>query len=372
MSKLEKIIDQLTYVANNPKESMDNFKAARGKGAIGVLPVYAPEEIIYASGYLPIGIWGAQTTNKKAATYLPAFACSIMQSIMELQLKGTYDDLTAVIIPSPCDTLKCMGQKWKGKCPSVQFVQPQNRNLESANIFLMNEYSNLRSKLEEIIGEKITDQAINEAIDIYNENRSVMREFTEIAADYPHIIDPVKRHSIIKARFFMDKAEHTKLIVELIDELKKEEIKPWDGKRVVLTGIMAEPYELIEIFKDFDLAVVADDLAQESRQFRVDAPDGEDPLYRLAKMWQNMYGCSLATDREKSRIQMLVDMTRQSKADAVIVCMMKFCEPEEFDYPLIYKRFEEEGIRNINIEIDQQSSSFEQVRTRIQSFTEMM
>lgn len=372
MSKLDMILDNLQAISNNPKKALADYKAETGKEAVGVLPVYAPEELVYAAGVLPIGCWGKATkATSKSSTYLPAFACSIMQSVMEMEIEGVYDELKAVIISSPCDTLKCMGQKWKGTSPVIQFVHPQNRGLASANVFLVEEYKIIRSKLETILGVKITDEAINAAIDVYNENRKVMREFTEVAAQYPQVIDPAKRHAVIKARFFMDKAKHTQVVKELIAELKAMPVEPWSGKKVILTGITAEPTELLDILKEFGVAVVADDLAQESRQFRVDVPEGDEPLMRLAKAWQNMVGCSLATDREKGRVSMLVDMAKKTGADAVVYCMMKFCDPEEFDYPIVYEKLGEAKIKNIMIEIDQQASSFEQIRTRIQSFVEM-
>ncbi|SFG34023.1 2-hydroxyacyl-CoA dehydratase family protein, partial [Clostridium homopropionicum] len=143
-------------------------------------------------------------------------------------------------------------------------------------------------------------------------------------------------------------------------------------KRVILTGIMAEPKEVLEIFKENGFAVVADDLAQESRQYRNDVPEGTDPLYRLAKWWQDLDGCSLATDVKKVRGQMLIDMVNKYKADAVVICMMKFCDPEEFDYPIYYREFEEAGIKNLYIEIDLETTSFEQTKTRVQSFSEML
>ena len=60
-------------------------------------------------------------------------------------------------------------------------------------------------------------------------------------------------------------------------------VQPWDGKKVVVTGILLEPNELLDIFNEFKLAIVDDDLAQESRQIRVDVIDGEEgPLYRMA------------------------------------------------------------------------------------------
>ena len=119
-----------------------------------------------------------------------------------------------------------------------------------------------------------------------------MREFVKVAADYPQVISAVDRHAVFKARQFMLKEKHTALVKELIEEIKAMPVQPWDGKKVVVTGILLEPNQVLEIFDEFKLAIVDDDLAQESRQIRVDVLDGEEgPLYRMAKAWQQMYGC---------------------------------------------------------------------------------
>ena len=358
MSKVDTLISELQAIAANPKKAMEDYKAETGKGAVGMVPVYTPEEIVYAAGRLPIGCWGGQIEVSKARTYLPAFACSIMQSVMELECNGVYDGLEAVIFSAPCDTLK----------------HPQNVIVEGSTKFLATEYQLVKDQLEEIFGEKITDEAIDKAIAVYNEHRAVMREFCKVAADYPQVIDPIKRHAVIKAGFFMDKAKHTAVVKEIIAELKAMPVQPWDGKKVILTGIMAEPNELLQVLVDNKVAVVADDLAQESRQFRADVPtEGGTVLERLAMQWtKNMYGCSLLTDREKGRTQMLVDMVNETKADAVILCQMKFCEPEEFDYPIYLKKFNELGIKSLKIEIEQQAVSFEQAATRIQALVETL
>lgn len=372
MNKIDLIIEQLETAIKNPHKVISEHKEKNGKGAVGVMPVYTPEEIIHASGYLPIGIWGGQKTISKARTYLPPFTCSIMQAVMEMELEGEYDDLEAVLFSVPCDTLKCMSQKWKGKAPSIVFTHPQNRKISAANEFLEEEFKIVRKKLEEILNVTITDEEISNSIEIYNENRRIMREFSDIAALYPNIIDPIKRHIVMKSRFMFEKSKHTKLVKELIDEIKRIPIEPWNGKKIVLTGIMAEPNELLEIFRENEMAIVADDLAQESRQFRNDVPEGERPLLRLAKWWQDFDGCSLATNTKKPRGQMLIDMVEKQGADAVVICMMKFCDPEEFDYPIYYAQLEKAEIKNLYLEIDLETNSFEQTRTRVQSFCEIM
>ena len=51
---------------------------------------------------------------------------------------------------------------------------------------------------------------------------------------------------------------------------------------------------------------------------------------------------------------------------------MKFCDPEEYDYPIYKAELEKAGIPELYLETDQQLSTFEQIRTRVQSFTEML
>ena len=372
MSQIDELISKFQEVSNHPQKTVLNYKS-QGKRLVGMMLYYAPEEIVYAAGCLPVGMFGAQKPQIAAArTYLPPFACSLMQADMELQLNGTYDCLDAVIFSVPCDTLRCMSQKWHGKAPVIVFTHPQNRKIRPAVDFLKAEYEHVRAELERILGVKISDLAIQEAINVYNENRRAMREFCDVAAQYPQIFTPVKRHDVIKARWFMDKAEHTALIRQLIDAVKKEPVQPWNGKKVVLSGIMAEPDEFLDIFSEFNIAVVADDLAQESRQFRTDVPSGIDPLEQLAQQWQDFDGCPLALNPDKPRGQMLIDMTKKYKADAVVVCMMRFCDPEEFDYPIYKPEFEEAGVRYTVLDLDIESPSLEQLRTRIQAFSEIL
>lgn len=373
MSRIDEIVKTLKTIGSDPRKAVEDFKKEGGKGAVGVMPLYAPEEIVYAAGYLPVGMWGAQKKPiAKARAYLPPFASSIAQSIMELQLEGYYDNLDAVIFSVPSDTLKCMSDKWHGKAPVVVFTHPQNRKIDAAVPFLVEEYRYLQYKLEHILGLKIAEEAIQNAIEVYNANRKVMREFSDLAAEHLDLIDPAARHAVIRSRWYMDKAKHTKLVAELNAELKKAPASAFKGKRVVLTGLQAEPDEVLNIFKEFSFGVVADDLADENRQYRIDVPAGPDALTRLSKWWQDFDGCSFATDPLKPRGKMIIDMVKKYKADAVIVCMMKFCDPEEWDYPILVKEFDEADVKHIMIEIDQEATSFEQIKTRIQTFSEIL
>jgi benzoyl-CoA reductase/2-hydroxyglutaryl-CoA dehydratase subunit BcrC/BadD/HgdB len=372
-TKIQSVITRLTGIAASPKTSIKTAMAQSGKKAVGASAPYTPEEIIYAAGALPVGLWGGPVELKRARTYLQPFACSIMQSIVELASGGVYDDvLSAVIFSSPCDTLKCVGQKWKGACPSIQFTHPMNRQVESANTFLVSEYETIRRKLETILGVKVTDEALSDSITLYNTYRAAMREFTEVAARHPRTITPASRHMIIKASYFMDKAEYLPLIQDLTHNLRKLPPESWPGKKVVLTGITFEPEELLKVLEQYNLTVAADDLAQESRQFRTDVPWYKTPMASLAKQWQNHRACSLAFDPYKGRINYLVDLVKSTEADGLILGLMQFCDPEEYDVPIIMEACEKAGIPFLRLDISQQDTSYEQAKTRIQSFAETL
>ena len=374
MRTAKEIINEFKAIADNPRKAMDDYKKETGKGAVGIMPVYCPEEIVHAAGYLPIGMWGAQKKQiSKARTYLPPFACSIMQSVMELQLEGVYDDLEAVIFSVPCDTLKCMSQKWNRPVPAIVFTHPQNRKIaKDANVFAREEFNIVKEKLEDILDVHISNKAIKNSIAVYNENRAACREFSDVAAEYAAVVTPSDRHAVIKARWFMEKSRHTALVKELIAALKAEPAPEFKGKKIIVTGIQVEPYDVLDIFQENGFAIVADDLAQETRNFRQDVPDDDDALMALARAWNEFDGCSLATDANKPKGQMIIDAVKKYGADAVVVCMMKFCDPEEFDYPILLQEFEAAGVKNLYIEVDQESTAFEQVKTRIQTFAEIL
>jgi bcr-type benzoyl-CoA reductase subunit C len=374
MNNITELLEQFSKIGDNPKAKLDEHIAG-GKKAVGCLPVYCPEELVYAADMIPFGIWGAEREVSHAKTYFPAFICSVLQTSLETGLRGEYDQLSAVMIPVLCDSLKCMGQNWKRGVKNVEFIpviHPQNRKLEAGVEFLQSQYDRIKIKLEEISGNKITDEKLQSAIEIYNEHREVMRQFIEAAAKYPQLISPSQRSSVIKSSYFIDKSEHTKMVKDLIAKCTQRPIKEWDGLKVVTTGIIADSPSILKIFKENKIAIVADDVAHESRQFRTDTPTCDNPVEALARQFSSREGCSVLYDPQKKRGEMIVDKVKGNNADAIIVLMTKFCDPEEYDYPIMKKVFDDNEIPTISIEVDQQMTNYEQARTIVQTLSDML
>lgn len=373
MRQVQEIINDFIIISSNPAKQLEEIKAT-GKKAVGCFPEYAPAELVYAAGMFPIGLWGGNVEISKAKEYVPAFCCSVLMADLELGLSGFYKDIDAVIIPSLCDTLKCLGQNFKVAVPSIksiQFTYPQMRKIDGGVQFLEKEYNRIKVALEEVSGNKITDDNLSMAISIFNENRRALRRFVDVASEHANVVTPSIRHAVIKSGYFCEKPQHTALVNELCDALSALEVNKAIGKRVLLTGIMADDASMLNILSNCGLTVAADDLAQETRQFRYDVPeDGGNAMFRLAKWWQIFEGCSLAYDPMKMRIDMIINDIKKYDINGVIVCMMKFCDPEEYDYPLLKEALEANGIPTLYMEIDQNAEA--QAQTRIQAFSEII
>ena len=72
----------------------------QAKKCIGVMPYYAPEELVYAAGMMPFGMWGSNDkTEQRSKEYCATFYCTIAQLDLEMLLDGTMDLLDGVITP---------------------------------------------------------------------------------------------------------------------------------------------------------------------------------------------------------------------------------------------------------------------------------
>ena len=375
MSELQTRIQELTDASNHPRKRLEHY-LSQGKQVVGCFPVYAPEVLVHASGLIPMGLWGAQTQIKLAKQYLPPFACPIMQSTLELGLRGSYRGLSAVVIPTLCDTFRCVSQDWRHgvkEIPMIPITYPQNRKIPAAEDFLISEYEAVLAKLSMVTGHSPSEDSLEASLEIYNQHAAAVQDFARAANDHLDLITPRVRHAILKSAHFYEKQEHTALLREITKELDALPAFLWRGKRMILSGITAEPEELLDILYENQLAVTGDDLAQESRLYRTPIPEGGgSPLRRLARQWMNRQACSLAHEDDRKRGEFLVQLCRKEQAQGVVYCQMKFCDPEEYDYPVCKKALAAAGIPVLMVEIDQQNTSYEQIRTRIQTFGEML
>lgn len=368
---VNEIFEQFHTVATAPRAQMDSY-LKQGKKVVLTSPVYTPEEILHSMGFVPMGAWGADVELNRAKEYFPAFLCSIVQSMLELGINGAYDGASAIVIPSLCDTLKTLGENWKYAVKDIPFIPmtyPQHRKPAYGIAYTKAGYERVIDDLEKL-GGKFDASALAESNRIYNRHNQAMRKAEELLAKHPEIT-AAQRSDLFKSAFFMLKEEHTELVEQLIKEL--EEVTPAEETiPVIVSGILTDAPQLNAIFDELGFHIVADDVAAQSRQYRTDVPDGGEALEALAEKFANMDNCSVLYNVEKPRVQWIVDTAKERGAKGVVVAMTKFCDPEEFDYVMIKKACEAADIPVTQIEVDRQMKQFEQIRTNLETFRDMV
>ena len=376
---IELMMKEFQEVAYNPGKQLASFKA-EGKKVIGVLPYYAPEELVYAAGMVPMGMWGSNNkTISRAKEYCATFYCTIAQLALEMLLDGTMDQLDGLITPTICDTLRPMSQNFRvsigDKIPTIFLAHPQNRFADWGLKFCMDQYNDVRKMLDKISGHAMTDEDIRKAIKVYNSSRAARREFVKLASEHCDVVTPTLRSAVLKASYFMLKDEYTAKLVELNEELKKLPAANWKGVKVVTSGIVCDNPKLLAIFEENNIAIAADDVAHESRSFRTDAAEEGDPMLALAKQFANIDYDVLLYDPASSsnrRGEFVADLVKESGAQGLILFMQQFCDPEEMEYPYLKKALDAAGIPHIKLGVDQQMRDFGQASTAIQAFADVL
>ncbi|OON86702.1 benzoyl-CoA reductase [Oribacterium sp. C9] len=368
---VKEILGRFHEIAADPKAMKDKY-LSEGREIV-LVNYYTPEEIVHSMGAVPMGAWGADVKINEAKKYFPTFICSIVQSAVELGMKGEYAGAKAFIIPSLCDSLKVMGQNWKVAVPSIKFIPmtyPQNRKPEYGAQFTKAGYERVISELEELGLPRFSDEKLKASLSVYEEHNRVMNEVSELMASHPEISNQ-ERSDVFKSAFFMLKEEHTALVKELINALKEQ--KPGTDKLKIMTsGIICDAPDILKILDENGLQIVCDDVCTETRQYRASYKEKATALDSLVSKFCDMDQDTLLYDADKTRIDYIVEKAKKTGAKGVLLLLTKFCDPEEFDAPMIRKACEKAGLSVNIIEIDRQMVNYEQARTSIETFRDLL
>ena len=377
MAEIKELLEQFKYYAENPRKQLDKY-LAEGKKAVGIFPYYAPEEIVYAGGMVPFGVWGGQGPIEKAKDYFPTFYYSLALRCMEMALDGTLDGLSASIITTLDDTLRPFSQNYKvsagRKIPRVFLNHAHHRKEDFGRNYNAKIFRNAKEELEKICDVKITDENLKKAFEVYNENRAEKRRFIKLAASHPQSIKASDRTNVLKSGYFMLKDENTALLKELNAKLEALPEEQWDGVKVVTSGVITDNPGLMEVFDKYKVCIVADDVAHESRALKIDIDLSiEDPMLALADQFARMDEDPILYDPDiYKRPKYVLDLVKQNKADGCLLFMMNFNDTEEMEYPSLKQAFDAAKVPLIKMGYDQQMVDFGQVKTQLETFNELV
>jgi benzoyl-CoA reductase subunit C len=173
----------------------------------------------------------------------------------------------------------------------------------------------------------------------------------------------------------MPKEEHNKLLESLLSELEKNGYKPAKGKKVFLSGCLCihPQLELLDMIEDLGMLVVDDDIYVGYRYFANDAEITDDPIGALMER----HFIKTPVDPARGEVEVnwgkeLIGKVKKLHADGIITLLTKYCPPHLCYYPDIKVELANAGIPEVLIEVEHEVISMESIKTRLQSFREMI
>ena len=356
----------------------------QGKQVIGYLCAFTPVEIIAAAGFVPFRIKGdVHEPITKADTEMETIVCPLVRSCFDMALKGKYEFLDGIVIPHACDSISTTYNVWKNtlNLPYSHLIDMPHATGDPSLNFYKEILGTFRKSLSKFTGKEISDQSLNQAIKLYNQNRAKVRELYGLRKTSPPLISGAEVSKLLVAAVSIPVEEATKLIDNVIKEVKQRKAVPAPkSARIMVVGAEVDDVAFIDLIEDSGAWVVADDLCPGAREFFADVDVTKNPIDGIAERYLRKIKCG-RTFREKKggyedyleeRFGHIGRFIKDFKVDGVVLYIYKYCDPYGFDVPAMKSYIESVGAPVLYLEDEYSMSTIGRLRTRIQAFLELI
>ena len=350
---------------------------SRGGKVIGWLCTYVPEEIIHASGALPIRIIGYshEANLDDANAHLYINNCTFSRSCLQLGLEGQYDFLDGVVGGSTCDGARRLFDVWRQYIgtPFHHVLTVPRKYTERAHKLYYDEVVLFKKHLEEHLGVSISDEELLRSTILLNESRGLLHSLYELRKRDRPPISGAETLEVLNAAYRMPKETFNLWLGEFIEELKASD-KAFTGRaRVMLVGSVLTNPEFVKSIEDQGALVVTDELCTSTRYWgdKVVLDDRRPILESISQRYLDNFPCARMYPSDE-RFNRIVEYARDFKVDGVISETVRYCVSYAHDLPLLSDKLSENGIPMLALDVEYGSAGSGQVATRVQAFLEML
>jgi benzoyl-CoA reductase/2-hydroxyglutaryl-CoA dehydratase subunit BcrC/BadD/HgdB len=355
-----------------------------GGKVLGTFCVYVPDEVVFAAGAIATGLCGgSQFWVPGGEKVLPANTCPLIKASVGARLDKTcpfFRIADMYVGETTCDGKKKAWEILGEEVPVHVMNLPQMKRPEDIKAWAQ-EIRLFISKVEALTGNKVTAQALAAGIKLINDKRRALARLYETRKSNMVPISGKDALLVSQIAFYDDPVRFTQMTNKLCDELEVRMAKgetpfPKSAKRILLTGTpLAIPnWKLHHIIETSGGAVVAEEMCTGTRYFEnlVDesAQTLDDQIMALAERYMGI-NCACFTPNT-GRIDDIIRLAKEYKADGVIDVNLKFCSLYDIEGYTVERALKSEGIPVLGIETDYTDQDSQQLSTRIGAFLEML
>ena len=355
-----------------------------GGKVFGTFCVFVPDEIVVACGGAVTGLCGgSQFWVPEGEKVLPSGICPLIKASLGAHFGKTcpYFSVSDVYVgETTCDGKKKAYEILGADKRTYLMDMPQMKRPQDIEKWT-GEIAAFADMVQEVTGVELTAEKLGEAIHLINEKRQALARVHAARKADPLPISGKDALLMTQIAFFDDPARCAQMANALADELEAriergEGVFPKGAKRILVTGTpLAIPnWKLHHLIETSGAAVVCEEMCTGTRYFEnlVDesAMTLEGQFQALSERYMKN-NCACFTPNP-GRIEDIVRLAREYRADGVIDCNLKFCTLYDVEKSSVAAALEKEGIPCLALETDYADNDAEQLRTRIGAFIEML
>lgn len=346
------------HILPRKNQSLLDWKEHGGK-TFGYVCMNIPEEVIYAAGALPLRLLGSSGDLARVYSHFPTFTCYFSRSCLELGLQGEYELLDGILATYTCDTMHGLADVLEQNVHSPYYFfvnRPHDSQSRGALTFYLKELTRWKESLEDFLGVKISDAALSRAIGVYNLNRGLLRRIYELRRETPPLLSGTEVAELALANLVLPKEESNRLLSSVLGRARgNARFSSDDIPRVHLSGSVLSDLTLFQLVEECGGMVVSDDLCTGSRYFWDGVDINLSPLPALAQRYLERTPCPCMNTAGwlEEREEYIWQMIQRYRAQGVIFCLSRYCDPHQFDHPFLAQRFKERGIPVLTTEVEQ-------------------
>ncbi len=365
------LIEPFADICDNPDYA--RMLAEKGKKPVlGYLCNYTPVELIHACGFTPVRLTGGPGGVEKAYDLLPDFVCPFLKRVTERILQEGYAFISGIVDAYTCDAscgvARVLARNLAGK--PVEIISLPYTDGDDARKYLKNVLFDLVKKLEKA-GGRFSMEALGSSIELYSSIRRIICSLYELMYQQKLPLSPAELWCVIRAGELAPPEMYLEMLIRLEKDIRLKPAPRNDGIPVMISGSLVEGSEIFTLIEDCGGKIVADDLCTGLRIPGWISPAAGDPMKRLVEGFFKRTPCP-SRARAKQRLPVLEKMIKRSNARGVVFLHQKFCTPHLADYPYLSGALARNNTRCIQIETDETWKASGQVRTRLESFFEML
>ena len=329
-----------------------------GKKIVCVAGYDVPDELIIAAGMVPFrvtGFYGGERVS--AEKYLEYSFGAVWKGLWESITEDYAGLMDHLVISSSSDMFLKLYYYFR----TLKRLEPERPmpdmfylDLELVDKKLKTQERNekelrrLASQLEEWSGNKIEEGALKEAIELCNEYRAALKDFTELRRKGNCRVLGSEALAIIGGSMFIDRREAIEAVKAVTEEYSR--LPEAEGTRIYYAGSPQETMEVYCIAEEAGCNIVGEDHDMGDRMFDYPVRTDIEPISALADRLINRMPSS-EKGSIKDRVKFIGQRLEETEAELFLTYMNNNDEAYVWDYPSIKKQvLDPKGIASYTIE----------------------